>query len=62
MALLLLSRYNKLVTTLLKINRLALAYKEESDPVVYQAIFNNPTINHIKHLTFAVASRLTNTD
>lgn len=48
MALLLLSHYNKLVTTQLKINRIALAYKEESDSMVYQVIFNNPTIREAK--------------
>lgn len=48
MALLLLSHYNKLVTTQLKINRIALAYKEESASMVYQVIFNNPTIREAK--------------
>lgn len=47
-ALLLLSRYNKLATTQLKINRIALVYKEESDPMVYQVIFNDPTIREAK--------------
>lgn len=48
MALLLLSHYNKLLRTPLKINRIALAYKEEPDPMVYQVIFNNPTIREAK--------------
>lgn len=34
-ALLLLSRYNKLAITQLKINRIVLVYKEESDPMAY---------------------------
>lgn len=48
MALLLLSHYDKLATTQLKINRIALAYKEESDSVAYQVIFNNPAIREAK--------------
>jgi len=48
MALLLLSHYNKLVTTPLKINRTALAYKEESDPMVCQVIFNISAIREAK--------------
>lgn len=47
-ALLLLSCDNKISTTQLKINRIALVYKEECDLVVYQVIFNHPTIREAK--------------
>lgn len=44
---------------------IAVVYEAQSDPMVSQSIFNNPTIIgaklNISHVTFAVPSRLANT-